>query len=254
MVRGPDDSLDSPGRRGVGRRDAVGRPQDPGAGGAAVNAVLREAALFNDARSALRFAVCLEGSPERPAMNRLWDKMAGGRGLAGLDAAAQAGMILHILKGLGPLYFAALVADGAPHSRPCGCRRPCCSGKTIVPEWRDAIDTLCYEAVRLMPHAADPIDGHPVLRFDSVLPSGVAFELRAAIVRKLFGRGPSTLRRIAELTDYSEDTVQRHHRALLRWLRGGRAGSNQQAEEGVVSAAWREAESALKDAMIVTSD
>lgn len=217
-----------------------------------MNAALREAALFHDARAALRFAVGFEGSPDRPAMNRLWDKMAGGRGLSGLDAAGQAGMIRHVLRSMGPLYYAAIVADGAPRSKPCGCRRSCCSGKTPVQEWLDAIDTLCYEALRLHPRAAIH-DGARILHFESIVPSGTRHELLGRLMLKLFGKDVS-LQRIAEASGYADDTVQRHHRLLLRWLRGGRAGANQSTEEGVIVAAWREAESALRDAGIVDED
>jgi hypothetical protein len=68
-------------------------------------------ALFGSAQQALLFAMTLDGNPARPVQSRMVDATNGSRELAGLDGAAQAGMILNALKGLGKLPVATMIAS-----------------------------------------------------------------------------------------------------------------------------------------------
>lgn len=85
--------------------------------------------LFDNAHGALVFAFNFSGQCyDRPAMNRLATPAAGtGKGLVGLDGAAQAGFILAEVKGMGKLAEAILTARLAPRSMPCHCRSSCCA-------------------------------------------------------------------------------------------------------------------------------
>jgi hypothetical protein len=100
--------------------------------------------LFMSARSALVFAYNFSGqSLARPPVNRMAAPSAGtGKGLGGLDGAAQAGFIRREVKVLGTLPEAILIARIAPRSTPCGCRALCCSGQKPNREWIDSINLL----------------------------------------------------------------------------------------------------------------
>lgn len=187
--------------------------------------------LFRSAHKAVLFAVTRSGSPARPISSRMVDVTTGSRDLAGLDGAAQAGMILNVLECLGKLPVAALVADVAPRSSPCGCRRPCCSGHRVNPIWREAVDVLSYEAgVRKV--------------------SSGSYALRSSILLKIYS-GKTTLKAIGDDLSLNSETVSRHHRMLYRWLKGEKAGKHSEAAEGVEPLAWREAESVLRNVGIV---
>ena len=102
------------------------------------------APLFESAHGALVFAFNFSGQCyDRPMMNRLASPSLGsGKGLAGLDGAAQAGMIRAEVCAVGKLAEAILIARIAPRSMPCHCRQSCCSGKKPNKEWTDAISYL----------------------------------------------------------------------------------------------------------------
>lgn len=195
--------------------------------------------LFRTAAEAVRFAVTREGLPPRPVMarmiaSRMIDTVSGRRDLVGLDAAAQAGMVLNVIEGLGRLTVAALIASCAPRIIPCACRRPCCCGRKVNHTWREAIDTLAQEAIRALPSG-----------------SRRSYALRSGILLKIYA-GQTTFKEIAEDLSLDQETVSRQHRAIYRWLKGTRAGRNgEPALEGLETAAWSDAETALGQAGLV---
>ena len=100
---------------------------------------------FQSASEALIFALnaAIQADYPRPVMNKLAAPATGsGHGLAGLDAAAQAGMIRAEIRGMGELAESVLFARFAPRGIPCACRAPCCSGNKRNPEWVNAISAL----------------------------------------------------------------------------------------------------------------
>lgn len=105
---------------------------------------LKQDPLFDSGHSALVFAFRFSDQCyDRPLMNRLAAPALGsGKGLVGLDGAAQAGMIRAEVQALGKLAEAIIVARIAPRSVPCHCRSACCSGKRPNREWTDAISYL----------------------------------------------------------------------------------------------------------------
>jgi hypothetical protein len=191
---------------------------------------------FPNAAAAIRFAVTRVGSPQRPASSRMLDASLGGRSLSGLDAVAQAGMILNALEPLGRLPVATLIAASAPRTLPCYCRRPCCSGHRLHQSWGEAVHTITEEARRVLP---------PEARL-------ATYALRAAIVVKIYG-GHKSFREIADQVDVAVDTVSDYHRAIHRWLLGAKAGKWGEGLEGIEPLAWREAETVLRQVGIVGS-
>lgn len=101
-------------------------------------------ALFASAHTALVFAFRQRlQTVDRAPLHRIAAPADGkGRGLGGLDGAAQAGMIRQEVQGFGPLDEALLIARHAPQHSPCECGAPCCSGKRANRAWIDAISLL----------------------------------------------------------------------------------------------------------------
>lgn len=101
--------------------------------------------LFKSSKGALLFALnYTHGGIKSPSIVALMKDAGGkkGRGLGGLDGAAQAGMIQVELGRLSELRRAILVARYAVPSLPCSCRAPCCRGYRDNPEWDEAISWL----------------------------------------------------------------------------------------------------------------
>lgn len=106
--------------------------------------------LFRSAHEALVFAFNYSGQAyDAPLMNRMaWEPQnRPTKGLAGLDGAAQAGMIKAELSRLAPVYQAALTARVLPRSERCECKSPCCSGERPNPEWSGAVNELAMFAI-----------------------------------------------------------------------------------------------------------
>ena len=95
-------------------------------------------ALFKSTHDALRFAYNFNGDN---TVSAHWGGMPKptGRGLGGLDGAGEAGNIKRVVESLGGLVTAWAVANYAPNSFPCSCRRPCCKGWRMNDEWESAV-------------------------------------------------------------------------------------------------------------------
>lgn len=172
--------------------------------------------LFKSAADALRFAFNYSHQQyDRPLMNRLaGGEGGGGRGLSGLDGAAQAGMIRRELSVLPNLYRAVLIARLAPRSFPCSCARSCCTGTAVNFEWRDAVNAVASYACDLVPGGAGK------------------FRLRRDLVFRAYGSG-KTVEAIAEDCGVSERTAYTHNGALMPWLRGRPERGKRKAVPGV---------------------
>lgn len=181
-----------------------------------------ETPLFNSAHSALVFAFNFSGqSYDRPMMNRMADgPKRSGKGLVGLDGAGQAGMIRGEVAVLGKLHEAIVTAYYAPHSMPCDCRKPCCSGSKINPEWSDAIGFITQAAIGQLSGACSN------------------YRLRRAIVSRNFGEKCSLVD-IANACGVNRDTASAHNEKISLWLSGYRPkkGSGQQAIIGEIERA-----------------
>jgi len=100
--------------------------------------------LFASAHAALKFAFNFShGTLKRPSINVLATKGGGsGKGLAGLDGAAQAGMVLAELAVLPTAQRFVIEAKFLPQSEPCACKSPCCRGERTAAAWDQAVAWL----------------------------------------------------------------------------------------------------------------
>lgn len=180
-----------------------------------------EDALFPSAHSALMFAFNFSASQyERPTMNRLAAPALGtGKGLGGLDGAAQAGMILAELGRLSSIHQQTLTARLAPRWFPCSCVSPCCSGKKINPEWKTAMEGL-----------RDGLQGV----------QNASKDLQLTLLTKYFGN-KMTIVEVADEYALHRDTVSKHYSKI--------AGAMRRDE----SRAWGEIEDLLQKVKIVAS-
>lgn len=133
--------------------------------------------LFRSTHAALTFAYNFQGNPAMSIMNRMIKNPGDSdapppKGLAGLDGAAQAGMIKRHVKNLGRFSEAMIIAEFAPRRYPCSCRSACCSGHTRNHEWSDAVNYIA-DIVR-----TEALDGHRTTH-----------PIRRACVEKFFGIG-----------------------------------------------------------------
>lgn len=176
--------------------------------------------LFDNAHGALVFAFNFSGQTfDRPLMNRLCSPAVGtGKGLVGLDGAAQAGMIRSEVQRLGKLAEAILIARIAPHTTPCSCRSICCSGHKPNKEWTDAI---CYLADHVRTTALAGCTANGLMRREYVVRYFTKKEQRV------------TLELLAEKYDIDRNTVSAHASKVASWFSGVPARSGKSAVPGM---------------------
>ena len=99
--------------------------------------------VFTSAHGALKFATnYVHGTLKKTFLALALGEGRIGRGLSGLDGAAQAGMICLELTNLSPLWRAILIARFTVPTIPCPCHAPCCRGSRENPDWALAVDYL----------------------------------------------------------------------------------------------------------------
>lgn len=158
--------------------------------------------LFRTDGGALMFALnYTHGTCKKPGLTTLMGGGGGGRGLGGLDGAAQAGMLRSELDWLRAHRKAILIARFAVPQLPCLCDRPCCRGYRENPEWVQAIGDLT----------------------EHVLMVGVAgtishFRLRRAMVQRYFGARVSFVE-MATLCKVSRNTASAQHAEVVKYLK-----------------------------------
>ena len=101
--------------------------------------------LFKGAHQAPTYAFNYSaGSLDRPAMVKMADRtLRIGRGLAGVDGAAQAGFILSELQARAPLHQRILEAAFLPQTTPC----PCCHSAVWNAEWQQSVRVVSDAAM-----------------------------------------------------------------------------------------------------------
>lgn len=190
--------------------------------------------LFESAHGALVFAFNFSGQCyDRPMMNRLaTPSFGGGKGLVGLDGAAQSGMIRAEVQSLGRLAEAILIARIAPRTTPCSCRSSCCSGHKPNKEWTDAIAYLS-DYVRTTALAGCTVNGM----------------LRREYVVRYFSRKDErvSLELLAEKHDIARNTVSAHNAKVATWLGGVPAKKGKEGMPGMETAAMDAIEDRLRD-------
>jgi hypothetical protein len=189
---------------------------------------------FLSARNAVKFMVTMDGAPRRPLSSRMLDRSMSASEFAGLDGAAQAGMILYHVERLGRLRAAIVIASCAPRVIQCSCKRACCSGRKLSPYWYDAVHTIAEAALAALPPK-----------------SLTSYLLRSYLVVKIYGGKSITFKAIADELMLDEETVSRHHKVIRTWLQGAKAKKYSESVVGQESLAWQEAESVLWEAGVV---
>lgn len=194
--------------------------------------------LFENAHGALVFALNFSGQAyDRPMMNRLASPAIGsGKGLVGLDGAAQAGMIRAEVQALGKLGEAILFARIAPRTTPCHCRSACCAGHRPNREWTNAIAYLA-DHVRTTALAGCVSNG--LLRREYVVRHFTRKEERIS------------LEALAEKHDIDRHTVGAHAAKVALLFGGAQPRKGKPAVPGLESAALDAIEDRLRVAGMV---
>lgn len=158
--------------------------------------------LFRAAHGALMFAFNFaHGGLEKSTLAKLLPPGKPGRGLSGLDGAAQAGMIKAEVTSLDEDYRTVIAARFAPVNSPCSCKALCCSGRRENPEWRAAVHWLAEYAL---------IEG---------LTGTIShLRIRRALVTKYFGVRISLVA-IAQECGVNRDTVSANNMRLVERLK-----------------------------------
>lgn len=161
-------------------------------------------ALFTSAHAALTFAHNFSrGSLDRPTMAKMADKRIGGsgKGLGGLDGAAQAGFILREMQDLSRLHQQILLARFLPRTAEC----PCCGHAVPAHDWLAAVREVSDGAM-----LAGILSGHMVNR-----------AVRDGIVARHFGQKVQ-LGDLAKRGNIHVNTVTDQNGKIVLWLRGSR--------------------------------
>ncbi len=190
--------------------------------------------LFRNSHEALLFAYRFASDQyDRPAMN----KMAGGasrtgKGLAGLNGAAQSGMIRGLTKDLGPLHEAIVIARFAERTRPCTCQASCCCGTKPNPEWLAAIEVITQAALGMLSGKLSH------------------YRLRRGIVMNQFARkeDKTKLISLATLCNVDRDTAADHNAIVAGWLSGTKLKADKPGVPGEIDKAVEAAGNRLLDA------
>lgn len=163
--------------------------------------------LFSSAHAALTFAYNHQNEIyDRPLMARMAQgaPSGSGKGLGGVDGAAQAGLILAAVQKLPRLYQAVLVARFSPRTDRC----KCCQGAVDHHDWLAAVREISDAA------ACEALSAHPTARI-----------LRDAIVARYFGKDVM-LSDAAKRAGVSVATATNHNGKIKLWLHGTRTTKN----------------------------
>lgn len=198
--------------------------------------------LFKGAHQALSYAFNYSaGTLDRPAMVKMADRTPRtGRGLAGVDGAAQAGFILRELQALSQLHQHILEARFLPQTTAC----PCCRSNVWDQNWFAAVRAVSDGVM-----ASGVLSGHIVHR-----------AVRDGILARYFAAkancGRVMLSDLALHAGISDRTVTDQNGKITIWLRGSRvarkgAGVVEEGKKGEQVRAMELIESALCGAGIV---
>ena len=179
--------------------------------------------LFKSAHEALRFAYnynwdnCVKamiGIPPAPT----------GRGLGGLDGAAEAGNIKRIVCSKGVQTEMLVVAKFAPHIIP----------RSISKGWYVSLGWL--SAIRYLARLTE----------QDCFSGGGDEEYRGRIIAKVFRRERASIEDIGKMASIPRSTAYRHFRSVKKYIEGDRTGA-----KGILQLAIESIESELRNAGIV---
>lgn len=163
--------------------------------------------LFRSAHDALVFAFNYSGQQYgRTPVNRIAAPVTRqGKGLSGVDGAAQAGMIRSELKSLGKIPEAILTARFAQQTSQCGCGKSCCIGKRPNTEWTGAINLLADH-----------------LRDEVLKGCSTTWDMRIQYVMRQFTKRTDrvSFSELAQRNSRHIDTISNHNAAVTRFFNG----------------------------------
>lgn len=182
--------------------------------------------LFENTEQALIFAYNYTGQNCITARLSLEPFPTTGKGLGGLNGAAQAGMIRREVSSAGRLIESLITAKYAPMWRPCSCGHACCSGKIENKEWAEAIPYIVLDVCKNALHGAD----------------------RGTVVwcvKAYYSGSILPIRQIASIASVSEKTITRNFPKIINYLRGTKS------KEGMDAVAYRTVDRILTDKGVV---
>lgn len=189
-------------------------------------------ALFKSALMAVKFAVNYsnEAYVGRSTVSKIAEPSKGSEnGLIGVEGAAQAGMILSMVKAsTEKMQEACLVARCAAHKLSCSCGAACCSKYKFNWAWYESINFLSIEIKRMLDEERKP--GTRGMQDDPAL--------RRALIAKYFGER-IRIKELAEACEITDNTVATHSGKITKMLK---------KSEGE---AWAAVEVRLRDAEII---
>lgn len=203
--------------------------------------------LFSSAHAAIVFALNYNHQQyDKPLMNRLsWGAMPQGKGLSGIDGAAQAGMIRGLLGRLSDLECAMLIAYCAPKQIPIpgshtgtkfvGGQQVRPTQWSTNPEYQAALRQI---ANTYQIHTLTSVD-HQSVR-----------ALRLALVCRCFGESVS-LQALSDKYSIPYRTIKRMHAGVRDYLLGKRGGYGETATLGAIQQALNKVENMLREQGVI---
>jgi hypothetical protein len=164
---------------------------------------MTEEPLFATVHQALTFAHQFSaGTLDRPMMLKMADRARpSGKGLGGLDGAAQAGLILLKVQELEPLHRDIIAARFLPREGQCHC----CHQPVPAQDWLAAVRAISNAAL-----TRGVLSGHLTNR-----------SVRDGLVARYFGQKVH-LQQLAARAGVHANTVSHHNALIVAWLRGTR--------------------------------
>lgn len=157
--------------------------------------------MFRTTKGALAFAYNFShGAVKKPFLASMVGVSRPGRGLGGLDGAAQAGMIKAEVDKVGDPGRWIVAARFVPQKSPCSCGSACCVGFKLNPEWAGYVDWLTKHVHHL-----------------AKLGTFSHYHLRRALVVRYFG-GEVSLKDVAAKCGINRDTASAHNKAVVEYL------------------------------------
>lgn len=203
--------------------------------------------LFSSAHAAIVFALNYNHQQyDKPLMNRLAMKaMPQGKGLSGIDGAAQAGMIRGMIGKLSDLECAMLIAYCAPKKLPIpgnhGDKMVVDNKIVRVPRW-----SVNPEYQRALYEVANS----GVIQIRTMIDQQTFREIRLACVARCFGEQVN-LQEVATKSEKSYPTVKRVHREVREYLLGRNGAGGEPATLGAIQQAMNRAESLFRESGLI---
>ena len=204
-----------------------------------------EQPLFTSAHAALTYAFNFAANDySRPLMYRMTkDDRPIGKGLTGVDGAAQAGFIRAEVCACGRLHEAVITACIAPRMLPCACGRACCKGEETNFEWLQAIHYIA-DHLKLRD---GPLNG-ATLKTCTGKNGVTCYQGSDYVARVLYPRDPKlSLDAIAKRYGCSQRTVSTHFAAVKEAIKGHPKRKDAPAMRGLEDDAFDRIEERLRN-------